>query len=236
MDLKRVKNIRQKDKDLTFGYIRKAQTLLYGANTSNYNIPEIISYLVVLYLHLFEYFECYDPDLEISDDRMMLTCTKPDKRGGDEAYGHIVLNNTLNWNACLWRFKIHFTTDILPFNCAKLNIGLMATECIDDCNEKLYYDFSIHWQEKEGSINSWSNDEYSGCLYSPSNRDLDQLICDGDEIILGFEMKDQLLDLYVNGKPFYQSIKMKMRDGMDYKLTVSLTTGRSITLTEFVSL
>ena len=93
MDLKKFKGIHQRKKYLTFGYVRQAQGLL---SKSCYNIPEIITYLVTLYLCFNEYFECHGIDLEISDDERSLKCKsiKEFCVGGNTAYGHIRINNT----------------------------------------------------------------------------------------------------------------------------------------------
>ena len=240
MDLKKVTNISTRDKNLPFGYIRDAQCLFSGSRTQSCNIPEIISYLVALYLHLFEYFECQGPDLELSDDKLTLKCIRYNTLGDNYAYGHFIIRNTLKWREYLWKFKINVASGTLLHK-SFVGIALMSTENINDKDGRLYYLFSIGWGARGGSIDCESNDK--SCPYFRISNDGDydelirdeELILDGDEIALRLDLGNETLGLYINDKQFYEYFKIKMDDSINYKLWVLLQSGRSIAITDFIT-
>ena len=112
MDLKQVRNLSQTKKDSVFGYIRKAQSSFWSTETINCNIPQIIAYLVSLYLYLFdyfvalyfhlnEYFELNDVS-KISNDQLSFDGKDiKELRRYHTAFGCIRINNTVNWRKCM---------------------------------------------------------------------------------------------------------------------------------------
>ena len=107
----RVKHISQSDKDLTLGYIGRAQVLLPNVDNPYYNIPEIVGILTMLYCHLAEYFEFHD-NLKISDDKKMITYNQVDDDAPlGVAYGNIRINKATTWERCEWEFELDVTEE-----------------------------------------------------------------------------------------------------------------------------
>ena len=70
MNIDEAKQARQKDKDLTFGFLREAQLLLPHDQNPHYRIPKIVEFITVLYAHMIEHFEDFGSTLKISENQM----------------------------------------------------------------------------------------------------------------------------------------------------------------------
>ena len=72
VDINWLKQIDDKIKCVIFGYIRNVQNIL-PSNKPFYNIPQLISYIILLYFYEYECFEIAGKDIKISSNGKIIT-------------------------------------------------------------------------------------------------------------------------------------------------------------------
>ena len=238
MDITKIKHITKRDKNLTFGYIREAQYLLKNENNLCYNIPEIVAYLVALYLCIAEYFEYNGVDMEISDDKRTLkyipdSCIKG--KNEDTLFGNVRINQKTKWKKCEWKFKIHIFNDELSRH-DDMSLGLFSSNCQgildkDRYDWDLYYFFCIYWDPRWSSgIEFYSTSKQDRSTF-PKTRS--KRIHNEDIITLELDLEKEILCLFVNGEKIFMYFKIKMNDDIEYKMGITGPIKTSITLIDF---
>ena len=231
MDINRMKRIKQRDKNLSFGYIRKAQSLFSNTDKSCYNIPEIISYLVALYLCLVEYFEYHGPDIEISDNKMNVECIQMKYRCFETmlVHGHQRINNKSNWAKYVWKFKINISNSVNKL----IQIGLVSSNLKPEQelrSSDLYFIFGIGWTGWF-AIGPYSRFKESSChdLTIPEIKQVQS----GDILTLELDVDKKILRLFVNEKQCEYYFKIEMNDDIEFKMVMSLYEGVAIQIKDF---
>ena len=245
MNLKRVESFKQRDKDLAFGYVHQAQALFFNGKQSTCydNIPEIIGYLVALFLHLYEYFEYHGPDLQISKDKMSLMFAQQptDWNRSHTAHGNIRINSKTKWRKCSWTFQIYFVNDEGVHD-TRMAIGLVSSKYgpyQDLFGLHLHYLFYLTWS-RTSQISLYCNDDYDNngqpidiCCDLPVDKDFHQRVRDGDIVRLELDLERNMLFLSIDGKQYNEYFRCKMDDGIEYKLGITMTEARVVTIIDF---
>ena len=231
LDFKKVKSLTQRNKDLAFGYVRQAQ----------YN--DIIAYLVALYFHSNEYFEWYGPDIKMSDDKMVAECarfTKPDYHiSSHTAYGHIRINNKVEWRKCVWTFQMNVIDDQIfgksnKKSCIGLVLSNLKEKSILSWSGSFYlYYFCLDMSWLSTTKGEWGSDCIDSCRYSGYDESYDEVLHDGDIITLELDLETKLFTLFMHQKQFYEMAKIEMHGDIEYKLAVEVGEGRSIKIIDF---
>ena len=77
-NFEKIKNIKQRDKDIVNGFIKKCELLL-PKNNSYYNIAQLIHYLISLYYVSQEYFTKHGYNMSLNNECNMVTTNKTHK-------------------------------------------------------------------------------------------------------------------------------------------------------------
>ena len=234
MDISQVKHIRQKDKDLTFGYIRDAQSLLPNEDNSYYNIPEIVGFLTVLYFYLSEYFEFAANSLQLLDDKKMIKWNGNETGIVGAAYGNIRINNSTSWKKCAWKFKI----DIADFQ-SIIEIGLVSADYENGgakfmAEAASFYVFECGDYDGEyNNIEMIGKNSESKCKdESIAHKDIPGLK-NGDVIMMDLDLEEKTLRVFVNEVKHNLYFQIEMNNGVEYKMVVDIDDPASVTIIDF---
>ena len=223
MNLGKAKAVSQRDKDLTFGYMRRAQELLPNDDNPYYNIPEIVAFITLLYFHMAEYFEFCGDNLNLSEDRLTVKYVL-DHTAGTSAYGAIRINQKDKIKKYIWKFRVNIID-----NSAFIDFGIVESDCNLEGN---FYEYGKYcsFQSSGGSIVAYACD--IGSESEDENEDPEELN-DGDIVTMELDLNKQRLYLFVNQKLNCESIKTALEDDEQYKLVICLDDPASVALIDF---
>ena len=230
MDFGQVKHIPQEDRDLIFGYIREAQSLLPNEDNSYYNIPQIVGFLTVLYFYLAEYFEFAAHNLELSDDGMMIKWNGSVGGITESAYGNIRINNTTRCKKCVWKFRI----DIIDLS-SLIEFGLVSADYEHTRGRKeatAYHIFECGDYDGEAEdIEVYAKNEESIC--KDESIDFTTGLRNQDVIMMEFDLEMNRLSVFVNENKYDRYFKIEMNDDIEYKMLVDIDDVASVILIDF---
>ena len=228
MDLEKVKQVRQSDKDLAFGYIREAQKLLPNNDNSYYNIPEIVRFITVLYVYLAEYFELCGDSLKISDDQMTIDYEPDFANSTSIAYGAIRINNQKGFKKYKWKFKVNIINKDVIIHFAIISSHYLSVSKFDRAD--VYYAFTLVVDAQVGASSSHSKSmRYTESGYKPR-------IQDGDFVSMELDLDSKTLHFSVNEIRHNQYFNIDMGTNTEYKLAVEIDDPASVTMIDFEAL
>ena len=221
--LKRVKSIKQDTKFTVSGYIRQNEKKL----SLFCNVPDMISYLCLLYYFHGEYFEKTGDDIRISKNKMRVTKIVNNNNFRNTSYGKTWIESTVQ-QMVQWKFKI----DKIVYPVGDIYICLVSTDnrLNQDCNDK-------NRDKPNFAIGSpgWvivNGDEYEIKCYVGANlvkygeNDIISMILDTKHRQLCFKRND--------GNKITLVKCIKIDSDIKYKMAVSLRSkGDSISLIDF---
>ena len=197
-----------------FGFIRESQKLFPTSSSSNnfHIIPDIISYLILLYYHQTEGFnkDLCGKNITISNNDKIID--NKNSNGWSTVYGKRIIPSTLNDIMYTWKFKnIGDATEWLNIGIDNANATLI-NKCGYKHNEKACY-----WYYGFGTVYSWDNG-----AKSPSKIERFQ---DKNDILtmkLKFDKNAGILSYAVNEKEFVAYSNITRDSLLDYRMAISL--------------
>ena len=225
MDFEKVKQVRQRDKDLAFGYIREAQDLLPNDNNPYYNIPEIVRFITVLYVYLAEYFELCGDSLNISDDQITIDYDQCYESERSTAYGAIRINNQKVFRKYKWNFKVNIIDEGVIIDFAIVYSGFVNVYSF--YNAALYYAFKV----VDGGVEANNRNDKSIGYSDSGNKNI--VIQDGDIVSMELDLESKTLYFSVNEIRHYEYFNIDMDNHTEYKLAISMDDPASVTIIDF---
>ena len=119
-ELKTAKQADERSKLLVFGYIRN----INDTQQISTNISDLIWIMILIYYMEHEYFDSFGDDLQLSNDKKMVTKIKRDNNWDNNCYGIIEIASTNNNCIYEWKFKIKLSSG----DCGHCVIGITAEE------------------------------------------------------------------------------------------------------------
>ena len=113
-----------KSKYYVSGYVRNVEQL-FPKDNPYYNIPSLITYIIIHYYYQREIFAKYGKFIKVNEDDSIATMGHPWKNDG--IYGDIIIDFNVN---CMYQWKIKMLE--IPFNCDRVAIGIMNRDISDD--------------------------------------------------------------------------------------------------------
>ena len=233
MDLRSLKRVPQRQKDLVAGYLKEYQAILLNSNENNpyYNIPELLTFVTLSFYAVIEYFEIIAKDeVELSNDDCTVTKISDDV-WGNTSYGTQTIDPLKHKGNYKWSIKIEkmqFITDI-------------GFACNTNEPKKVLYGLTPHYTLDckygcvEGIQNSLNYLEQMPRQRLAEREDIKDgdIIClefnvDGDDSYIAFSRKGAK----TNERCIIDAKWIVM--GAKYRLAVSMhTQGDSIAIVEF---
>lgn len=219
--MKRLANINQTDKDVTFGYMRRAQK-----SYKCLNIPIALSHICLLYFYQFDYFAECGLNMKINEGKDIVTNTGGD---GSTGYGALHIANDPYSSAFIYQWQFA----VLPYK--KTTIQGFVAIGIADHN---YTNLGKEWYgNSDDNIHIALNDDglitrtlyydriknnyrFAQCWeYGPSG------FAANDVVIITLDMKMKKLEFVVHTKTgtFVSGKKLTVRfEGNDWKYRVAI--------------
>eukprot|EP01084_Bolivina_argentea_P289535 497208_1 len=192
--LKKLKTINKSTQYTVYGYVRECQLLL-PTDKSFYNIPPLISYLILHYFSINEYFTKYGSYIQLNDAADTVTITdllyENNAKNENTAYG----NTLIECNKCYiykWKIKIiEINQDNDIDNCI---IGIGIDSSNKEWTEYCYLDKQsmgfIYWETgtiEKSKIGYHSSDYHTGFKQN-------------DIVTMNINTKQKCIELAVNDK------------------------------------
>ena len=202
LNFDKLKQIDPRTKIIVAGYIRKQQTLLLSMNDNNafYNIPQLISYHILLYFNQSEYWQIVGKWISVSEDKKSIIqlTNLPNTNFG----WHTILST----EKCICKWDIFVDKKTINMTVGVSTNHTKRNEFISDISTSYYY--SAHSGNKGTSTRF---EQYAATWHT------------GDLIRVELDLFSKTVTFYKNGE--CQGIahkNIKCGTNIYYKLAVSL--------------
>ena len=187
----------QRYNDCVFGYVRSVQHLL-PMTSAYYNIPSLVTFLILEYFYIKETFDIHGDKIEL--DETLMIASSPQLSGltyiQNSVFGRVVIDFD-QWFIYRWELKILNGAPAASYHGA-ITVGIVATECIDDCKNGNFTDnpedYFVAYYSRSDLIFEIAFDEYAKNKGEPYGV--------GDVIKMEINTKDKTIEFAKNNKSF----------------------------------
>ena len=209
----------QKIKDIVLGFTREVQALLPYQQRSYYNIPLLVSHIIIWYYSPIEYFTAHGGSIIISKSKEIAILQYKNPLASNTFYGAFKINKNGNYNKLIWNLLINIPNDqtIAVIGIDSSNQTAVNCTFAHPMHSGKYYGWqsSVRYLGQAGIFMSHDktlNHTY-GVTWSKSHVN----------VVMGLNVKNTTLKFYVDGED--QGIatdNVQFEDGDEYLLAISM--------------
>ena len=213
-DFEEIKSIKPCVQRAVYGYIRRCQQLL-PSNNAYYNIPELVSFIILFYYNHREYFHIHYSNLVITENEIY-------GKWSGTAYGSVAIHSEIQ-SPYKWTLKIIQGNDIY--------FGISSTQTILNKNFAPYT--ATHTEIDDDHKYYAMND--SGHLLSNAGwANSCGIVQDGDNIIMTVDVQESKITFTANEQDrYFENIDFI---NYTYYMAVFVGSGQSVKLLDFEQL
>ena len=129
LDLKWLQTVKIPSRDCVFGFVRESQNI-FPSNNAYFNIPTLISYVILYYYYMAEFFTEHGDDIELNEDSDTMTLVSGDS--AQTAFGNILINckSDIIYE---WTMKIERLPTGVRLYAIGIGIDSSKRETVNDC-------------------------------------------------------------------------------------------------------